>query len=285
MVPGSSESPEQLNKKSRVQSPGNSPGGYGRRPTGTRRISDRWLRLEHKRHPDNILMAVLKLSSDEILGIDLFRKSIVRVRVADSSYDFYDLDDHGGSGSAVSQGTVKQQRGDKRTRTARERLQVLSLARHGESYGEDSIFPDVVTVSGEIALLGTLKRRYARKLLEGIAVPLARTLFGFAGWSVPYWDLTGDYPSVVLLERPSYIMLFLRDDGTAWARLTKSEVDMMMPVSDESIKAHLKERPNGTIEGKDIELVVGKRAYYLLTTLQPPYNGNCYKTLSTIIPT
>ena len=291
------ESPKQM-KQSGVAVPGTVPVRAGSRSTrkakraeSTRRISDRRLRTEHKRHPGNILMAGLKLSPDEIFGIDLFRKSVVRASVAGSDYGFYDLDDRIGTlSSPIGAGLdaseyTAQQPAEEKVRTARERLQVISLARHGESYEGGSTFPDVVTASGGIELLGALTRRHGRKLLEEVSAPLTRNLFGFAGWSIPYWDLTGDYPSVVLLEKPSYMMLFLRDDGTSWARLTTSDVDMMMPVSDESIKAYLEDRPDGTIEGRDIELVTGKRPYYLLTTLQPPYKGNCYKTISAIITT
>ncbi len=234
-------------------------------------------------------MAGLKISSEEVLGIDLFRKSIVRTRIAGGNYDVYGLDDHGERLSTpteaelgVSESTVERLSGGKRSQSS-DRLKVLSLMRRDEPYVGYSTFPDVVTVSEEIELHGVLARRHGRKILEEVSVPLTRTLFGFAGWSIPYWDFTGDYPSVVLLKRPFYIMLFLRDDGTSWARLATSDVDMMMPVSDESVKAYLKERPDGTIEGKDIELITGKRPYYLLTTLQPPHNGNCYKTLSAII--
>ncbi len=262
-----------------------------KRTAGTRKMSDRRLRLEHRRHPGNILMAGLKISSEEVLGIDLFRKSMVRTRIAGSNYDVYGQDDHRGQLSApteaeldIPEHTAERPAGGK-IRQPSDRLQVLSLMRHGAPYVGDSTFPDVVTVSGEIESYGVLARRHGRRLLEEVSVPLTRALFGFTGWSIPYWDFTGDYPSVILLKRPSYIMLFLRDDGTSWARLTTSDVDMMMPVSDESIKAYLKERPDGTIEGKDVELITGKRPYYLLATLQPPYNGNCYKTISAVIAT
>ena len=84
-------------------------------------MSDRRIRLEHRRHPGNILMAGLKISSEEVLGIDLFRKSIVRTRIAGGNYDVYGLDDHGERLSTpteaelgVSESTVERLSGGKR---------------------------------------------------------------------------------------------------------------------------------------------------------------------------
>ncbi len=103
-----------------------------KRTAGTRKMSDRRLRLEHRRHPGNILMAGLKISSEEVLGIDLFRKSMVRTRIAGSNYDVYGQDDHRGQLSApteaeldIPEHTAERLAGGK-IRQPSDRLQVLS---------------------------------------------------------------------------------------------------------------------------------------------------------------
>ncbi|MCL4433747.1 MAG: hypothetical protein M1399_03120 [Actinobacteria bacterium] len=161
---------------------------------------------------------------------------------------------------------------------------VLSAECSTETSAEDPAFPDAITVTGTPQLHGFLAARFARMLLKEIATPLPKNLLGFPGWSAPYWDFNGQHPSVALIKKVDHILLFLRDDGSSWARLTSGTVDTIMPVSSRNLQRILSMTKSGTLQAKELEEAIGFRPYCLLVALDAPHDGHCYKTLAMLIP-
>ncbi len=214
-----------------------------------------------------------------MIGIDPYRHSMIRLR-----YAIHSSDDTSQASSSASRQTNIAPDAESKSKRAQEMFQVLAVERSRETDAEDPAFPDAVTVMGSLEPHGSLAASHARTLLKEIAIPITRNLLGFSGWSAPYWDFNGQYPSTALIKKVDYIMLFLRDDGSSWVRLGSRNVDAIMPVSDSGLQCSLGLARQGTLQGKELESALGFRPYYLLIALDAPHDGHCYKTLAALIP-
>ncbi|MHB8263923.1 MAG: hypothetical protein ACYDGY_09300 [Acidimicrobiales bacterium] len=245
----------------------------------TRSLNSRRLRTLRSKFPDQQIIVTLANVSDGMIGVDPYKHSMIRLR-----YAIHDSQDASRVGSSASRQTNITPGAESDPTRIAELFNVLAVDRSTEVDAEDPAFPDAITVAGALQAHGLLAAGYARTLLKEIAIPLTRNLLGFSGWSAPYWDFNGQYPSTALIKKVDYVMLFLRDDGSSWVRLGSRNVDAIMPTSDSGLRHSLELSRDGTLQGKELESALGFRPHYLLVALDTPHDGHCYKTLAALIP-
>ncbi len=242
-------------------------------------LTGRHLRSLRPKLSGKQIIVYLANVGDDVIGIDPYKHSMIRLR--DDHYTGNHISHMGGSTSWQA-GMLPDAES---APTQEEKLfDVLSGMRSTETSAEDPAFPDAIAITGTPQLHGFLAARFARTLLKEVATPLSKNLLGVPGWSAPYWDFNGQYPSVALIKKVDHILLFLRDDGSSWARLTSRTVDTIMPVSSRDLQRSLSMSKSGTLQAKELEEAIGFRPYCLLVALDAPHDGHCYKTLATLIP-
>jgi len=150
---------------------------------------------------------------------------------------------------------------------------------------DDLAQPESVTVAGLPRQIGKLRGRAVRKMLQGLQAPIDGPLLGFRGPSAPYWEFTGDRPSVALIVATRGPHLMRRhEDGTTWVRFGWERDDVWLTCADAYAARSLVAARRDQLAGKEMATALGFKPHYLLTALSRPYEGHCYKTCVAILP-
>ena len=150
---------------------------------------------------------------------------------------------------------------------------------------DDLAQPEAVSVKGLPRQLGKLRGREVRKMLATLQAPLDGPLLGFRGSSAPYWEFSGDRPSVALIVATRGPQLFRRhEDGTTWVRFGWERDDVWLLCADQHATRSFVSARREQLAGKDMATALGFKPHYLLTALSKPYEGHCYKTCVAILP-
>lgn len=127
----------------------------------------------------------------------------------------------------------------------------------------DATQPEAVALAGPPRPLYRLSPRRADRWLRPILHPERAHLLGFAGPSIPFWELDGNRPSVGVAAAPASVRV--GDDGLLRCRfLWRTLVhDLPCAVSD-----------GGSLPNEAARVVVA---------LTPPVNGHCYKVVTGLL--
>lgn len=126
----------------------------------------------------------------------------------------------------------------------------------------DPTQPEAVTLAEPPTPVRRLPARRADRWLRPLLHPERSHLLGFAGPSIPFWELDGRRPSVALLATPAKVAF--GDDGLLRCRFLWLSLVHELPVA----AARASSLPGG-----------GSRVVVALT---PPAGGHCYKVVAGI---
>ena len=130
--------------------------------------------------------------------------------------------------------------------------------------------------------VGHLAGKRAERLLAPLHHPPSLPLLGFHANAVPYWTLTGDSPSLALVE--------LRSDARVrWGPFGPECHFVWQGVLHELLLADqrlLIAIDNGLVRPSrgEVQRLLGYRPRRLLVMLTPPIDGYCHKAVGALLP-
>ena len=142
----------------------------------------------------------------------------------------------------------------------------------GPEPAADPSRPDTIALAATPDVIGRLRGRRAERLLRPLLHP-DEHLLGFAGPAIPFWTLTGDRPSLAVVEPKGPVIVRGDDDGLH-CRFEWRGLSHELPFTDLRAKVASAARQHGGIR-------VDRR---LLVALTPPYLGHCYKVVAALLP-
>jgi hypothetical protein len=150
---------------------------------------------------------------------------------------------------------------------------------------DDLAQPEAVTLNETPRQLGTYRGRRLRRWLERLATPADGPLFGFRGPSGPYWEFTGERPSVALIVADRGPQLLRRrDDNSTWVRFGWERDDVWLLCEDPHAVRAIEASRRESLTGKELATVLGYKPHFVLATLSRPMDGHCYKICTGLLP-
>ncbi len=145
--------------------------------------------------------------------------------------------------------------------------------------------PEAVTAATLPRHVGTLRGRTVRKLLAKIQAPTDGPLLGFRGPSAPYWEFTGDRPSVALIVASRGPQLLRRrEDNSTWVRFGWERDDVWLVCEDAAATRALDAARRELLAGKELATALGFKPHFLLTALGLPDDSHSKKVCVAILP-
>lgn len=144
--------------------------------------------------------------------------------------------------------------------------------------------PESVELVAAPARAGRMSPRRAERWLKPLQQPRREPVLGFAGPAAPYWTLTGDRPSVTLVDAPVGLHT-VRDPEGFRVRLPWRGARLDLPLADDHLIAALDDVGQARVAGGDLQRVLGFRPRRVLAVLTPPFRGYCYKVAAALLPT
>ncbi|MDQ4098477.1 MAG: hypothetical protein M3144_11500 [Actinomycetota bacterium] len=147
----------------------------------------------------------------------------------------------------------------------------------------DAARPEALELEDSPKPVGRLSVKRAERLLAPLHHPPRLPILGLAANAVPYWTLSGDRPSVALLELRGDPLLrwgpFGPECHFAWQGSAHE-----LPLADQRIigafESHGLIRP---MKG-DVQRFLGYRPRRLLVMLTAPIDGYCHKAVAALLP-
>lgn len=162
---------------------------------------------------------------------------------------------------------------------------VIEATLASDPANDDLAQPEAVSVDGLPRHVGTLRGRSVRKLLQRVQAPMDGSLLGFRGPSAPYWEFTGDRPSVALIVASRGPQLLRRrEDDSTWVRFGWERDDVWLLCHDAAATRALDAARREMLAGKDLATALGFKPHYLLTALGRPEDSHCKKICVAILP-
>ena len=153
------------------------------------------------------------------------------------------------------------------------------VARHPIAIGREKVHRQVL---GEDHVIE--RRLLDEKELRPLQHPRGEVVLGFAGPAVPYWTLTGDRPSVTLVDTPVGLHA-MRDPEGFRVRFPWRGSRLDLPLADRHLCAALDDMGRARIGAGDLQRLLGFRPRRVLAVLTPPFRGYCYKVAAALLPT
>jgi hypothetical protein len=149
----------------------------------------------------------------------------------------------------------------------------------------DPARPEAMNVAGSPVTVARLRRRAAKRLLGVVLLPPGEFLLGFPGPAVSYWTVSGDRPSLALIQPEKGPQLFVRrGEDTVRARFVWGGLEHQLPVEDARLETVLAGGGRPRLSGAALSRALGYEGEYLLVGLTEPRNGHCYKTVIGLLP-
>jgi hypothetical protein len=155
---------------------------------------------------------------------------------------------------------------------------------HGLPAVEELPFPTDMVSAVDPVLVGTMRGRRARKLLQPLVHPGHQPLLGAPTPTVTYWTLRADAPSVALVE-PNAGPVVERDrDLHLRCRFRWRRLDHDLPLDDPSLEERLSHPTATRLAGGTLARALGWKPEQLLVSLDPPVEGRCQKVVAGLLP-
>ena len=160
---------------------------------------------------------------------------------------------------------------------------VIAAELAGSLEPPDAARPEAVELAEAPKRVGHLSPRRAERLLTPLLHPHRLPLLGLAANAVPYWTLTGDRPSLALIDVRS-------DPRLRWGPWGPECVFVWQGVEHELLFAD--HRLAGVFESQgivrpsrgDVARALGYRPRRLLVMLTAPIDGYCHKAVAAMLP-
>ena len=147
----------------------------------------------------------------------------------------------------------------------------------------DASRPEAVQLTAPPIRTGRLTRQRAERYLAPLQHPPHGPLLGVPGVAVPYWTLSGDRPSVTLVE-PAMGPQVRWGPGGYECRFAWRGTVHQLPLGDRGLAASLWRQGVDRCAGRELTRHLGFRPGHLLVVLTPPTDGYCYKQVSALLP-
>jgi hypothetical protein len=147
----------------------------------------------------------------------------------------------------------------------------------------DAARPEAVLLESPPRRVGRLRPRRAERYLHALRHPPHRPLLGFQGVSVPYWTLSGDQPSLALVE-PTDGPHVVADAFGYSCRFGWDGAVHQLPLADEALSARLAELRRRRCSPRELTRVLGYVPGRLLLMVAAPLKGHCSKQVAALLP-
>ncbi len=139
----------------------------------------------------------------------------------------------------------------------------------------DPTQPEAVVLVGAPTVTGRMGGRRAERYLRKVLHPAGQPLLGFHGPAIPFWQRTGDHPSVALIE-PEGGAMVVRQRSRLLCRLKWRGHVLQLPCVDARAGRLLASTGRTWLETG--------RTDRLLLALTPPVAGHCHKVVAGVVP-
>ena len=147
----------------------------------------------------------------------------------------------------------------------------------------DTVRPEAVPLARAPERIGSIRPRRAERYLQALRHPPHGPLLGFAGVSVPYWTLTGDRPSLAIVD-PSDGPLVLVGPGGYECRFGWRGTVHQLPLGDRRLAAELYRLRRRRSSPRELTRILGYRPARLLVVVAGPTDGHCTKQVAALLP-
>ena len=147
----------------------------------------------------------------------------------------------------------------------------------------DTVRPEAVALAAPPERIGSLAPRRAERYLQALRHPPQGPLLGFAGVTVPYWTLSGDRPSLALVE-PSQGPLVTASPGGYDVRFGWQGAVHQLPLGDRRLAAELLRLRRRRSSPRELTRILGFRPGRLLLVVAGPVDGHCTKQVAALLP-
>lgn len=146
----------------------------------------------------------------------------------------------------------------------------------------DPARPEALELAGVPQRIGSMPPKRAARLLAPLHHPPQLPLLGFHATAVPYWTLTGDRPSLALVELRSDARVRWGAFGPECHFLWQGALHELM-LADQRVLGALEAGAVRPSRG-DVQRLLGYRPRRLLVMLTSPLNGYCHKAVGALLP-
>ena len=140
-------------------------------------------------------------------------------------------------------------------------------------------------MAAPFSVIGALRTRAAERYIRPLLHPEGRTILGFHGPAIPFWELHGDRPSMALV--PARPVVAISADGRGLrCRFRWGNVFVDLPLLDRTYRPNLMAGlASGwrTLGGAALADVIGFTPQRLLVSLTHPKDGHCYKVVTALL--
>lgn len=163
-------------------------------------------------------------------------------------------------------------------------LDVISAEIAGALDPPDPARPEALDLATPPRRIGRLPLRRAERLLAPLKHPPRLPLLGLGANAVPYWTLTGESPSLALVELRQNPRLRWGTTGLECHFVWQGALHEL-PVVNRTLVAHVEASGTFPASRSDVERLLGYRPRRLLVMLTAPQDGYCHKAVGAILPT
>ena len=147
----------------------------------------------------------------------------------------------------------------------------------------DTVRPEAVPLARAPERIGSIRPRRAERYLQALRHPPHGPLLGFAGVTVPYWTLSGDRPSLALVD-PSEGPLILAGPSGYECRFGWQGMVHQLPLGDRRLGAELHRLRRRRSSPRELTRILGFRPGRLLLVVAGPKDGHCTKQVAALLP-
>ena len=147
----------------------------------------------------------------------------------------------------------------------------------------DIVRPEAVALARAPERIGSLRPRRAERYLQALRHPAQGPLLGFQGVTVPYWTLSGDRPSLALVE-PTDGPLVLVGPGGYECRFSWQGTVHQFPLGDRRLAEELYRLRRRRSSPRELTRILGFRPARLLLVVAGPIDGHCTKQVAALLP-
>jgi hypothetical protein len=158
-------------------------------------------------------------------------------------------------------------------------LDVISGEIVGAADPPDPARPEALELAAAPRRIGRMPLRRAERLLAPLRHPPRLPLLGLGANAVPYWTLTGDSPSLALVELRRNPRLRWGAAGLECHFVWQGAAHELPVVNRRLVDQVQRSR------GGNLERLLGYRPRRLLVMLTAPQDGYCHKAVGAILPT
>lgn len=147
----------------------------------------------------------------------------------------------------------------------------------------DASRPEAVVLESPPRRVGRLRPRRAERYLHALRHPPHRPLLGFQGVSVPYWTLSGDQPSLALVE-PTEGPTVVADGLGYSCQFAWDGAVHVLPLADQALADRLHQLHRRRCSRRELARILGYTPGRLLLIVAGPQHGHCTKQVAALLP-